>query len=432
LSRATSTHIHVGQGVDDRGADAMQAAGGFVGLAGELAAGVQRGHDDFERGFAGEFRVRVDRDAAPVVATVTEPSARCSTSMRLAWPATASSMALSKNLGDQVVQRALVGAADIHARPLADRLQPFENLDGRGVVGPPTLTERSRMQIHALGLDYQMTAQQWLMQHMLLKGYNVQGIEIHGEKSAEALYVLIENAESYVVRSLAILNGKRVIFLEYYIPIDRWHDEKIVQEQVVKSFALKQNVEESVEPLEVYKFLDIAVVQYPVTWKLVAQPIKTIERMKIKMLNLGKSQGEYEVKTKLDGKIEVEMVSAFTSETLEQEIERYRTDLDKSGLAVQDFVEAPEDFVLNPHFDFAETNVYKAADSENKLIDYEFWQTVLSSGDYYYFVSLLTPARDQDYFIWSRNTETYKMILGLMKPQEETMTDDDSGGEILE
>lgn len=298
--------------------------------------------------------------------------------------------------------------------------------------GPPTLTERSRMQIHALGLDYQMTAQQWLMQHMLLKGYNVQGIEIHGEKSAEALYVLIENAESYVVRSLAILNGKRVIFLEYYIPIDRWHDEKIVQEQVVKSFALKQNVEESVEPLEVYKFLDIAVVQYPVTWKLVAQPIKTIERMKIKMLNLGKSQGEYEVKTKLDGKIEVEMVSAFTSETLEQEIERYRTDLDKSGLAVQDFVEAPEDFVLNPHFDFAETNVYKAADSENKLIDYEFWQTVLSSGDYYYFVSLLTPARDQDYFIWSRNTETYKMILGLMKPQEETMTDDDSGGEILE
>jgi hypothetical protein len=39
----------LGQRVDDRDADAVQAAGGGIGLAGELAAGVQRGHDDFER-----------------------------------------------------------------------------------------------------------------------------------------------------------------------------------------------------------------------------------------------------------------------------------------------------------------------------------------------------------------------------------------------
>src|SRR5699024_11428627 len=38
------------------------------------------------------------------------------------------------DLVDQVVQATLAGGADIHARPLADRLQPFEDLDLAAVV----------------------------------------------------------------------------------------------------------------------------------------------------------------------------------------------------------------------------------------------------------------------------------------------------------
>ena len=39
------------------------------------------------------------------------------------------------DLVDHVVQaRAVVGVADIHARPLADGIQPLQNLDGIGAV----------------------------------------------------------------------------------------------------------------------------------------------------------------------------------------------------------------------------------------------------------------------------------------------------------
>jgi hypothetical protein len=34
-----------------------------------------------------------------------------------------------EHLGEEVMQRPLVGAADVHARPLADRLEAFEDLD---------------------------------------------------------------------------------------------------------------------------------------------------------------------------------------------------------------------------------------------------------------------------------------------------------------
>jgi hypothetical protein len=65
--RATSTSRSLGQRVDHRNADAMQAAGCLVDLGIELAAGVQRRHDDFQRRLVLEFRVRIDRDAAAIV-----------------------------------------------------------------------------------------------------------------------------------------------------------------------------------------------------------------------------------------------------------------------------------------------------------------------------------------------------------------------------
>lgn len=289
--------------------------------------------------------------------------------------------------------------------------------------GPPTLTERSRIRIHALGLPYQMTVRQWLMQQMLTKGYNVQGVDIQSDRRAEALYVMIEGSDTYVVRVLAQINGKRVIVMEYYVPLERWEDEKAMQYHVIKSFALKQSVHEIVEPQESYRFLDISIINYPRSWKLVAPPVKTLDSMGIKLLNLGQIEDAYSTKAKLDGKIEVDMISVFSSETMEEAVDRYRAELSKSGLVIDDLIEQPTDFVLNPQFDFAETDVFKAIDPENKLIDYEFWQTVMLAGDYYYFITLLTPARDHDYFIWARNTQTYKLIMDMMKIEAETMTE---------
>ena len=64
-SRAVSTRSHDGERVDDRDADAVEAAGDLVAAAAELAAGVEDGVDDLEGVLAGG--VLPDRDAAAVV-----------------------------------------------------------------------------------------------------------------------------------------------------------------------------------------------------------------------------------------------------------------------------------------------------------------------------------------------------------------------------
>ena len=51
LAVALDGDLHpLGEGIDHRGAHAVQAAGDLVGLAAELAAGVQHGHDRLQGG----------------------------------------------------------------------------------------------------------------------------------------------------------------------------------------------------------------------------------------------------------------------------------------------------------------------------------------------------------------------------------------------
>ena len=101
-------------------------------LAAELAAGVQLGHHDVDGG--GTAGVHLDRDTAAVVgdldaAVLEDPHVDL---RRVAGHRLVDRVV--DDLPDQMVQTALAGGADIHARAFADRLQSFEDGDGRGAV----------------------------------------------------------------------------------------------------------------------------------------------------------------------------------------------------------------------------------------------------------------------------------------------------------
>ncbi len=110
----------------------MQAAADVVAavLAAELAAGVQLRHHDVDGRHTGG--VHRDRDAAAVVAdldaTVLEES-------HLDSGGVSGHRLVDRVVDDlphEVVQTALAGGADIHARTFADGLQPLENGDAIG------------------------------------------------------------------------------------------------------------------------------------------------------------------------------------------------------------------------------------------------------------------------------------------------------------
>jgi hypothetical protein len=112
----------------------VQAAGGGVRATAELAPGVQLGEDDLDPGEPG-LGLLVDRDAAAVVVHLggavgvqAHVHAGAVTGERLVDR-------VVDDLPEAVHQPAGVGGADVHARSLADRLEPLEDEEVLGVVG---------------------------------------------------------------------------------------------------------------------------------------------------------------------------------------------------------------------------------------------------------------------------------------------------------
>src|SRR3984893_13278769 len=97
---------------------------------------MQRAHDDFERGFFRKLWMRIDGNAAAVVGHGQE-----SVGAQFHFDeARMSRQRLVHRIVDDctypLVNRLLVGAADIHAGPAGYRLEPFEHLDiGCGIAG---------------------------------------------------------------------------------------------------------------------------------------------------------------------------------------------------------------------------------------------------------------------------------------------------------
>ncbi|CAM5503630.1 hypothetical protein KAURM247S_01557 [Kitasatospora aureofaciens] len=124
-----------GERVDDRGADAVQTAGGRVRAAAELAARVQLGHHDLDARQSG-LGLDVDRDAAAVVADLDR-------GVRVQQDLDAVAVAAQRlvdrvvdDLPEAVHQTTAVGGTDVHAGALADGLQALQDEQvPRGVVG---------------------------------------------------------------------------------------------------------------------------------------------------------------------------------------------------------------------------------------------------------------------------------------------------------
>lgn len=284
----------------------------------------------------------------------------------------------------------------------------------------------SQFTIQVIGLEYELSAEQWFVQYLLSNGYALQGLSVHDEDRAEAMYVTVERNISYAVRSVAIRNGKRIILGRYKMPIERWENEKSFQAQAITSFKLANTQDELVEKMKDYHFLDIAKVQYPESWTLRAPPFRSIDRLDIELLSIRHVPEELRKRgdTVLNGKVGLSLISEISSDSVDDEINKLKEGLEGTGLVFEAPLVVKQNFSTNPLFTDVQTQAYRVVGEETTLVDYEYWITAMKYNEYYYFVTLLTPARKDDYYVWSRNTQTYRLIVEHFTPQEGSLTSD--------
>src|SRR5699024_4065775 len=124
----------LGAGVDDRDADAVEAAGHLVAAAAELAAAAERGEGDLDAGHL-EPGVHVGRDATAVVGHATAAVRQQGDVDAVAVAGHGFVDGVVPDLPHQVVEARDPRAADVHAGALAHVREALEDRHGTGGVG---------------------------------------------------------------------------------------------------------------------------------------------------------------------------------------------------------------------------------------------------------------------------------------------------------
>ena len=123
----------LGQGVDDGSANAVQAAGYLIASAAELAAGVQHGIDDLERGSAG-LCLYIYWYTAAVIGNGNGVAWVDGDGYMVAEAGKRLVDCVVNYLINQMMQSGRRGRADIHAGAFAHGFKSFENLNLRSVI----------------------------------------------------------------------------------------------------------------------------------------------------------------------------------------------------------------------------------------------------------------------------------------------------------
>jgi hypothetical protein len=273
--------------------------------------------------------------------------------------------------------------------------------------------ERSKFQIKALRLDYETTAEQWLLRHILANGYTLEGLEYFDENKVGALHVYLDGGDTYVSRSLAQINGRRMILIEFIVPAENWHEEAALIARSMETFKLLSPEKDvQIENMDTHVFLDIAQFSFPESWKIVTRAIRSVDRMETTLNNF--RQGEQQI---LDGQIKVELVAAYIIKDLENEIETIKTDYRRKGLVINNFLESRENHDFSPESKFSFLDVFSASDPNNSRFEYEIWVGAMALQSHYVFVSMFTPGRDYDFFTWSRNASSFRSVTKSVQMQ---------------
>lgn len=278
------------------------------------------------------------------------------------------------------------------------------------VSAPRMEDERSEFRIQALSLSYDVAAAHWFLQHILSNAYNLEGIKEHNERRVEGLYVVVRDDTTFVVRAVAIKNGKRIILAEFFVPQDQWETERVLAAQGMSGFDLMNLDKSYVQPVKNYKFLDIAEFSFPERWELRTPTIRSTDRMQARLLNANR-----ELKI-LNGQIEVYVVAAGVVESLEAELVNFKQILTKKGLKLGKLIEVWQDFGFDEKMKFGVVESYIASNEDKNMLEYELWIAIMSSDNYYFFVPMITPMRTEDFMNWSRNIGDFRIVVENTRP----------------
>lgn len=280
-------------------------------------------------------------------------------------------------------------------------------------VSPPKNYLRSLFTVEAVELTHEINARNWFIHYILKSGLSIEQVGLEKDGQVEAIYIEIQGDITYVVRVKSIINGPRMVLARHYVPVDLYKEENVQQAQIINSFELTNRQDINIEPLKIHGFLDQSFFSYPTSWTLNAPSVRSIDRMNAQLFHR-KENG------KMAGQINLFLINKTLGTSRSQEINYYKDQFKLPNYKIDKLIEKVKT-PYHPDMKFGVTQAYLMRATETRLLDYELWVSVLENDQYIYLVTLFTPSRNDDFYTWARNSQTFKLLLSNIRPEDDSV-----------
>ena len=283
---------------------------------------------------------------------------------------------------------------------------------------------RSYLTVEAQKLAHKTTIKQWFADYAWQNGYSVQGAGERADGAIEAVYVDLVDGETYIVRSLAFINAGTIIQVKYFLPQIRWQQERGIQDQVIKSFALKNTDKTIKVETRGFDYLDIASFQYPTNWWL--YPPKNFSRGQM-IAQILKFRRYHDPALRRDqqevviiGHINIHALSANLGKSSDELMVMHLEHLTNLGIVIQEPRENQNALNILLPQNFAKQRIkhYTALDGRHDGRQSHVILVSTAYEGYNYVFSLVSPTRELDALQWERNIAAFKAVAQGIGPVE--------------
>ena len=68
---------------------------------------------------------------------------------------------------------------------------------------------------------------------------------------------------------------------------------------------------------------------------------------------------------------------------------------------------------------YGSMQAYQLTPTRANMIKYELWVSISENDEYIFLNTLITPAREEEFYPWARNGETFRLIIKSMRGHQE-------------
>ncbi len=261
------------------------------------------------------------------------------------------------------------------------------------------------VQIQAVQLIREITAANWLRHYAIATERKLLAIKPISDNFADSVMEFLIDGHPFTARATASIDGDRLFFM-LNLALSSTYDKlaEIFGVPVVSFNLQRGSSKKSIEKHIPYNLDEIVRFNCPDSWKY---RLVTEERPE------GKEAADlfsHDPDGNVCGRMRVKSVERNVSSGVETQIQDTISEYRDGNVIVDDLLESVEVEIGSDRFD---TGVVKAfsAHVDGNEIRQEVWVAVIEVPEYYIVVSLLTPFREQDFFLWAINRRAYDIVL---------------------